>query len=255
MAKFKWQYFLKDNPLTKDDTNDCVAEVNVQDSMRNEDIAQQIIDEGSEIKKDTLIYIFNQRDRIAFDCVKSGRSVINRYYQLIPRITGAFPSKSAVFDAKINKLAVDMILTSFAHKELTLVTVESLGPKQQVAYIGLVTDTLTDLTNGSITPNDDIRVTGSLIKISGDNPEVGVYFVPEDGKDPIKITRKLTTNDPSQLLVRVPALEDGKYTLRIVTQYSQSNTTLKEPRTLEYSTALVVGEEGGGGEDDRPVIE
>ena len=49
MAKFKWQYFLKDNQLTKDDQNDCIAEVNIRDTMRNEDIAQQIIDEGSEI--------------------------------------------------------------------------------------------------------------------------------------------------------------------------------------------------------------
>lgn len=61
MAKFKWQYFLKDNQLTKDDLNDCVAEVNIRDTMRNEDIAQQIIDEGSEIKHDTLVYIFTQR--------------------------------------------------------------------------------------------------------------------------------------------------------------------------------------------------
>ena len=44
MAKFKWQYFLKDNQLTKDDQNDCIAEVNIRDTMRNEDIAQQIID-------------------------------------------------------------------------------------------------------------------------------------------------------------------------------------------------------------------
>ena len=255
MAKFKWQFFLRDNPLTKDDTKDCIAEVNIQDSVRNEDIAQLVIDEGSEIKKDTLIYVFNQRDRLVFDSLKSGKSVINHYYQLLPRILGVFASKSALFDTKLHKLVIEMILTSFGRKELESVTVESLGPKQQVAYIGLVADTLTDKTDGSITPNDDIRVTGNLIKVSGDNPEVGVYFVPEDGKDPIKITRKLTTNDPSQLLVRVPALEDGKYTLRIVTQYSQSNTTLKEPRTLEYSTALVVGEEGGGGEDDRPVIE
>ena len=254
MAKFKWQYYLKDNPLTKDDSNDCVAEVNIQDTLRNEDIAQQIIDEGSEIKKDTLIYVFNQRDRIVFDCLKSGQSVLNHFYQLLPRITGPFASKAAAFDAKIHKLAIDMILTSYGRKELELVTVESLGPKQQVAYISLVTDTLTDLTDGSITPNDDIRVTGSLIKVAGDDPEVGVYFVPEDGSTPVKVTRKLTQNDPSQLLVRVPALADGKYTLRIVTQFSVSKYLLKETRTLEYEHLLTVGSSGGG-EDDRPVIE
>lgn len=254
MAKYKWQFYLKDNPLTKDNPNDCTAEVNVTDSMRNGDIAQEIIDEGSEIKYDTLVYIFGERDRIVFNCLKSGKSVINRYYQLFPRITGAFASNDAVFDAKVNKLMIDMILTSVARKELDLITVESLGPKRDTAYISLVTDTLTDKTDGSITPNDDIRVEGSRIKIAGNASEIGVFFVPIDGKDPVKVTRKLTQNDPSQLLARVPALADGQYTLRIVTQFSMGQQFLKEPRTLEYKTLLTVGSPDSG-DDDRPVIE
>nr|WP_261799127.1 DUF4469 domain-containing protein [Parabacteroides gordonii] len=56
------------------------------------------------------------------------------------------------------------------------------------------------------------------------------------------------------MLARVPALADGSYTLRIVTQFS-TNTELKNPRTLEYKDKLIVGNSGGGGEDDRPVIE
>ena len=254
MAKFKWQYFLKDNQLTKDDQNDCIAEVYIRDTMRNEDIAQQIIDEGSEIKHDTLVYVFTQRDRIVFDCLKSGQSVINHYYQLLPRIVGPFASNDAAFDAKIHKLMIDMVLTSFARKELALVAVESLGPKQKTAYISLVTDTLTDLTDGTITPNDDIYIEGNRIKVAGEAEGVGIFFVPEDGKAPIKVTRKLTKNDPSLLLVRVPDLEDGKYTLRIVTQFSMGQQLLKEPRTLEYKNILTVGTPSEGGAD-RPEIE
>lgn len=252
MAKFKWQFYLKDNPLTQDDTDDCVAEVNIRDTMRNEDIAQQVIDEGSEIKYDTLVYIFGQRDRIVFDCLKNGQSVINRYYQLLPRIVGPFASNDAAFDAKKHRLMIDMILSSYAHKELDLVVVESLGPKQQTAFISIVTDTLTDKTDGTITPSDDIRVEGSRLRVAGDAAGVGVFFVPEGGGAPVPVTRKLTTNDPKQLLVRVPALPDGKYTLRIVTQYSTGQQLLKEPRIIEYKKLLIVGDTGGS---DRPEIE
>ncbi|WP_259323187.1 DUF4469 domain-containing protein, partial [Parabacteroides gordonii] len=69
-----------------------------------------------------------------------------------------------------------------------------------------------------------------------------------------KVPRRFTQNDPSKVLARVPALADGSYTLRIVTQFS-TNTELKNPRTLEYKDKLIVGNSGGGGEDDRPVIE
>ena len=53
----------------------------------------------------------------------------------------------------------------------------------------------------------------------------------------------------------LPALENGEYTLSIVTQYGSSNKLVKEPRTYTFPVLLYVGDKPGGGEDDRPVIE
>lgn len=67
------------------------------------------------------------------------------------------------------------------------------------------------------------------------------------------MTRRLTQNDPKTVIARVPAeLAEGTYTLRIVTQYSNSNTLLKAPRVIEYEHALRIGNGGGS---DRPEIE
>lgn len=66
------------------------------------------------------------------------------------------------------------------------------------------------------------------------------------------MARRLTQNDPSKLIARVPTLADGNYTLRIVTQFSTNKQLLKEPRTIEYKKLLTVGIGGGG---DRPEIE
>ena len=249
-----WEIYLRDNPLTKDDQNDCIAEVKTgPKTLTTEDSANEIKRSGSELKKATILSVVQQDSDILFEALLNGNSVITDLFQITPRVLGNFANSEAPFDANYHKLAFDVVPTKKLREALKHVKVINLGAKGDVTHIGIVTDTLTDLTDGTITPNDDIRVEGSRIRVSGDAPEVGVYFVPEDGKAPIKVTRKLTQNDPKQLLVRVPALPDGKYTLRIVTQYSNSTQLLKEPRTIEYKRPLVVGNIDD--DDDRPVIE
>ena len=137
---------------------------------------------------------------------------------------------------------------------LSHVGVEVLTVKDSGANIGLVTDTTTGLSNETITPGDDIRIDGDKIKIVGEAAGVGVFFIANDGTEH-PVTRRLTTNDPKCLLARVPSdLADGQYTLRIVTQFSNNSTLLKEPRTIEYERPLTVGNGGSGG-GDRPEIE
>ena len=64
----------------------------------------------------------------------------------------------------------------------------------------------------------------------------------------------IASNKPSELMLLVPpGLADGEYTLTVTTQYS-TGTTLKAPRSTSI-TLWVGGKSGGGGEDDRPVIE
>ena len=170
---------------------------------------------------------------------------------IMDRNLGAFENSDAQFDPAIHKLTFDIVPTKKLRDALKNVKVINMGTKADVARIRLVTDTLTGLFDGSITASEDIMITGNNIKITGDEAVVGVFFVAGDGTT-TKVTRRLTQNDPSKVIARVPALADGSYTLRIVTQFSQSSTTLKEARTLEYPTKLVVGDSGSG---DRPEIE
>ncbi|WP_010803152.1 DUF4469 domain-containing protein [Parabacteroides goldsteinii] len=170
---------------------------------------------------------------------------------IMDRNLGAFENSDAQFDPAIHKLTFDIVPTKKLRDALKNVKVINMGTKADVARIRLVTDTLTGLFDGSITASEDIMITGNNIKITGDEAVVGVFFVAGDGTT-TKVTRRLTQNDPSKVIARVPALANGSYTLRIVTQFSQSSTTLKEARTLEYPTKLVVGDSGGG---DRPEIE
>lgn len=245
---YYWEFYLRDNPLTKDDTNDCVAEVKTgPKTLRDSDIAKEIKRRGSEHTYETILSIVSQHNGIIEESLMNGESVITDLCQFTPRIPGAFPSSAAQFNPAVNKLTLDIVLSKRMREALKKVKAISLGRKPDVAGIDLVTDTATGMTDGTITTNDDILIDGSRIKIAGDDAVVGIFFVTEDGNKTVKVSRRLTRNDPSCILARVPALDDGNYILRIVTQYLQGSQLLKEARIIEYKKMLtVVG--GGGGE-------
>ena len=232
-----WKVWLRLNLLTKDVDNDYTAEVStMKNSLRNEDIAQRIVNEGSEYKYDTLLSIINQHDRIIREAVMDGYSVLTKTCQYTPRVLGPWIGSSAKFDPEKHKVTLDITLSSEMREALSHVGVEVLTVKD------------------TITPGDDIRIEGEKIRVSGEAAGVGVFFIASDGTEH-PVTRRLTTNDPKCLLARVPSdLADGQYTLRIVTQFSNTTTLLKEPRTIEYERPLTVGTGGSGG-GDRPEIE
>ena len=238
-----WKVWLTPNLLTKDIDNDYIAEVSTsKQTLRNEDIAQRIVDEGSEIKYDTLLSIINQHDRIVREAVCDGYSVLTGVGQYSPRVTGSWIGKSANFDPSVNKLTLDMVLSKEMRDALSTVGVEVLGVKEGGgASIGLVTNTFDGNTDGYISAGEDILIEGTKIKVAGDDPSCGVYFINRDDDTSYKVERRLTQNDPSRIIARVPAeLAPGAYTLRIITQYSNSAVLLKEPRTLEYDQPLGV---------------
>lgn len=240
-TNYFWKIWLRLNLLTKDVDNDYTAEVStIGNTKRNEDIARKIIDEGSEIKYDTLLSILNQRDRIVRRLLQEGNSVLTGCGRMSPRVSGTWLGASAKFDPSVHKIKVDMFPSSELRKALEEVGVEILGVKDNGAYIGLVTDTATGLTDGTITPEDDILIEGDRLRIAPDDEAgLGIVFSDDIGNSTF-VTRRLTQNDPKKILARVPALAKGEYTLKIITRYSKGQTLLNEARVIEYDKKLVV---------------
>ena len=108
-----WKVWLRLNLLTKDVDNDYTAEVSImKNSLRNEDIAQRIVNEGSEYKYDTLLSIINQHDRIIREAVMDGYSVLTKTCQYTPRVLGPWIGSSAKFDPEKHKVTLDITLSS-----------------------------------------------------------------------------------------------------------------------------------------------
>jgi hypothetical protein len=106
--------------------------------------------------------------------------------------------------------------------------------------ISSVTDVKTGSQNNLLTPGRNIKVSGSKLKIAGDDPSVGLFFAPEAGGAPVPVDASdLVINRPAELIAVIPNLAPGVYRLRIVTQYS-GGTQLKHPHTATFDKPLTV---------------
>lgn len=210
----------------------------MKEPLRNEDLAKRIVAEGSEIKYDTLVSVLNQCDRIIKNALCDGFSVNTGVCRFAPRVSGSWIGENARFDPAIHRVTLDIIPSAEMRAALEQVGVEVLTVKESGAFIGLVTDALTGNTDETVSIDEDIVIEGDKIKVAGTDESVGVYFVDNKGVA-TKVLRRLTVNEPKKIIARVPgSLTSGDYTLRVVTQFSNSAVLLKEPRTIEYSRPL-----------------
>lgn len=245
---------LYDNAFTER-KGDYTAKIRITGTVRNKQIAERILNRGCEVRLDTIEYILGMSDQEKAAALSEGKSVIDGVGQYLPTVTGPFEGEKAAFDRAKNKLTASYTPGKLLRDTLNNVDIETRAA-QTGPVINWLLDSTTKETNTLLTSSAPAVISGSNIKIVGDDASVGVFFT-KTGGTPQKCPM-LVHNNPSELTVMLPALEDGEYTLSIVTQYGSSNKMVKEPRTYTFPVVLYAGNKpsgGGGGEDDRPVIE
>jgi len=117
-----------------------------------------------------------------------------------------------------------------------------------LAASGLFINSVTDVTSGEVnsrlTPGGGVNLTGSKVKIDGDNAAIGISLTNQATTDVVMIPKtSLLVNDPSKITFIVPpTLVPGDYTLSVTTMYSNSGNFLKEPRTYIFEYLLNVAD-------------
>jgi hypothetical protein len=252
MAKaFFWKIWLRPNLLTKKVANDYVAEVSlVRETVRNEDIAKQIVDNRSELRYETILSILSERDAVVRNFILQGSSVQDGNIHLAPRVMGNWVGIDPVFNPALHKMTVDAIPTTTLRTMLNEeVGVELLGVGSGAgAYIGHITDVGTGLSNGELTSGGDLIIIGEKIKVSPLDPSapladtpLGIFFTSSTGTV-IPLDEPITMNTPRKIICRIPKLvKNGTFKLKIVTRFSSSSSLLKEPRTIAYDLLLKEG--------------
>lgn len=235
-----WPGWLIDNPLTED-PGDSIFSVKSDNMLTTEDIARQLVSEGTEFKLETLIDILNRGDRIIRNSLLAGRPVGTGVFYAYPSVSGVWRGTSDTFDEKRHKAGINFQPNAALRESLKSVGTEVLGMASVGPVISTVTDHWSGEVNTLLTPGEDAVVKGRNLRIEGDKEGVGIRFVrvDNDTTTPVEM-RRLTVNNPSTLQFRIPALTAGDYWLEITTQYSNGNAQTKEPRTLRFDKVLNV---------------
>jgi hypothetical protein len=169
-----------------------------------------------------------------------GFPVNTGWFTMHPVIRGAFNSPTAKFNPAEHTVVFDIKQGPLLRKELASVDVQILGVADTALFIAQVTDVKTGNINETLTSNRNLRISGSKIKIAGDNPDNGIFFINVDTQERIMVDPSdVVNNNPSELIIVIPELPAGTYQVGITSQYTPS-TLLKEPRTHIFDRLLTV---------------
>jgi hypothetical protein len=231
------EYVLELNELT-DTPNDYRARVVNVRTYTQADIIDRIMGIGAGLTRSDILSVLEAEKQVLAAIVAEGGAVNTELFSAYPSIQGVF-TLSAEPDARTVRL--NLHPGKALRDALSGVKARKVSAPPTGTIIEAVTDIKTGSVNGALTPNRDLRITGSKLKIAGEEAGNGVYFVnAADGSRTAVDPTDIVENNPGSLLVVIPALAAGTYNVQIVTQYTSGGTPLKTPRTATFDKPLTV---------------
>jgi hypothetical protein len=238
----KVKAFLTENMLT-DEKNDYMARVRAERSLSVKDICASAVERGgADIGAEAMEHAVELFHKEMAYRICDGFSVNTGWYNASIHIKGVFSSLTETFDPAKHSVSVEFRQGADLRKELGMVSVDILGKADSGFFIGEVVDIRSGSVNDLLTPGRNLKISGGKVKIEGEEPSCGLYFVNVADGGRVQVdAQDIVENQNSRLLIIIPALSVGTYHLELTTQYmSGGGKTLKEPRTLVFDHLLTV---------------
>ena len=233
--------YLYDNLLTPD-PNDFVARVSSERSLSVADICHSAATRGGADVSDAAmshaveLFLKEMAYRLC-----DGFAVNTGYFTAVPVVRGVFLNPNETFDPQRHTLQFQFTQGELMRREIEDVEVKIMGVAETGLYIGQVEDMKSRTVNEVLTPGFNLRVTGTKLRVVGDKPGVGIFFRETATNTATKVDEAdIVINNPSELMIIIPALPAGTYQLEVTTQYSMGKQWLKEPRTSVFEKTLTV---------------
>jgi hypothetical protein len=163
-----------------------------------------------------------------------GYAVSNDWYTIYPHIGGTFESPRDKHDPEKNKISFRFSPRKRLRDIIKNISVEIQGVADTNGFINYLIDQEdAEFGHNMYLPGNMVAIYGSKIKIAGDNPGNGVFFVPVD--DPSRAVKmaRMGDNNPARITGIAPDTQCAQNRIEIRTQYNGTNNTfLKEPRVI-----------------------
>jgi hypothetical protein len=233
------EYALEENDLTVSPGDFRAQVVNVR-SYTQEEIIDRIMKIGAGLTRSDISAVLEAEKQVLTDIISGGEAVNTELFNAFPSIQGVFASAEENLDPARHTVRINLHPGVVLRRAVAEIKTKKVAVPAAGTLITSVTDIRTGSVNGTLTPGRDIKVSGRKLKIAGDDPGVGLFFVPAAGGAAVKVDPlDIVVNNPSELIAVIPALPAGGYHARIITQYS-SGKHLKTPHTATFEKPLTV---------------
>jgi hypothetical protein len=187
---------------------------------------------GYQGKYDELVDNINQFFNEMVYQLCDGYAVNTGYFSIHPNIGGTFNSEKEAHDHKKHPINF-RFRTQKPLRELSrTISVEVLGIADTSGYIDEFIDYDENAINTLYVPGSQFAIHGHKIKVDGNQPDIGVFFVPVD--DPTKAVKveRIAENTPSKITGIAPQTKHQRNRIEIRTQFTASTDYLKSVRTI-----------------------
>lgn len=190
-------------------------------------------------KAETLEYHANLIFNEIIEQVLDGKKVDCGYFTAQANVKGSFDSLGDSFDEERHSVDIVFSAGHLSHKAKKELSVDIMDTMPNKFRIWTITDLQTNQRTDKLVMNRVLVIRGEKIKITGDNPTVGLYLLHNETGNEIQFPPSaLLANGDTKLELIVPELAAGSYQLKVTTQYSGNGKPLVKPRSYTYEYSL-----------------
>jgi hypothetical protein len=168
-----------------------------------------------------------------------------KYFSIKPHIAGSWNKADEAHDREKHPIRFTYRSLKPLRDHAAEIAVEVTGIEEQTAYIAEVLDVKSGAINENLTVRHNFIITGNRIQVTGDAATCGLFLIliEDDGSEtPVKVEEPFVQNSKNKIVALMPdSIGAGvKVKVRVITDYSGSNTPLKTSRTMDFGTIFTV---------------
>jgi hypothetical protein len=204
-------------------------------------ICESIREKSGIVNTDTLEYHVKLfLDEMA-ELLETGNKINTGYFSAQANVKGSFDTMSDNFDEVRHRVEISFSSGHLIRQRAARLKAEILRINPVSFSIDKITDAQTKLITDKLVWNRLLVIHGEKIKVAGNDPAVGVYFVnTENGSETHLPVPVLYENSHATLKLFVPELASGTYHLKVTTQFTGNAVLLAQTRSFLYPHMLHV---------------
>ncbi|MDR2145895.1 MAG: DUF4469 domain-containing protein, partial [Tannerella sp.] len=166
-----------------DSPDDFSAQAHSIATLGKEEIITRILNKGTLLTRTDILAVLNGLEETVVEASLEGYSLTLPLFNTSFSISGVFESPLDTFDGNRHKLNINLTKGTLLRKAEREVKFEKTNTAAALPNIQEVKDSVSNTVNERLTQRGVVEVRGYNLKIDGDSPACGLWFIDQNGAE------------------------------------------------------------------------